>query len=238
MRQLVWSDEFAGDALNQEDWSYEIGTGNNGWGNNELQYYQEDNTSVQGGYLIIEARQESVGGSDYTSSRLVTLNKQSFEYGRIDIRAALPKGKGIWPALWMLGNKFTSIGWPACGEIDIMELVGDTPNRSYGTCHFGPNPGAHQYVGASTLAPNGGNFNDEFHVFSIIWTENSIKWYVNDVQFHSIDQTTVGSSPYPFNDKFFFIFNVAVGGDWPGSPDGSTLFPQHMIVDYVRVFQQ
>lgn len=230
---LVWNDEFDGNTLNESTWNYE--TGNSGWGNNELQYYRQgtNNATVANGKLIIEARRENFGGANYTSARLTTEGKQSFEYGRIDIRAKLPQGQGIWPALWMLGDNFRSIGWPMCGEIDIMEIVGHEPATLHGTAHW-DNGGNHAQFGGSTTLPSG-TFSDEFHVFSIIWDSNSIRWYLNDQQYHTLDITPSALSE--FQSSFFFIFNVAVGGNWPGNPDATTTFPQRMIVDYVRVFQ-
>jgi len=231
---LVWNDEFQGNQLNEENWTHEIGNGTNGWGNNELQYYQPENTFIaEGEYLVIEARRQQVGGYGYTSSRIVTMDKREFQYGRVDIRAALPKGKGIWPALWMLGANFDTVGWPKCGEIDIMEIIGSEPNKLHGTAHW-DNNGQHASYGQSTSL-NAGTFSDEFHVFSIIWDQNQIRWLLDDVQYNVIDITPAGLSE--FRAPFFFIFNVAVGGNWPGSPDGSTQFPQHLIVDYIRVFQ-
>lgn len=235
---LVWQDEFAGSELSGTNWTHESGTGSNGWGNNELQYYRQQNTTVQDGYLIITARKENMQGSAYTSSRIITKDKRSFQYGRIDIRAVLPKGQGIWPALWMLGSDFSTAGWPACGEIDIMEMVGGAgrENTVHGTLHW-DNGGSH----ACTCDKPGytldnGTFGDEFHVFSIVWDETHITWYVDDVQFNSIDITPGELSE--FHNRYFFIFNVAVGGNWPGSPDATSTFPQRMIVDYVRVFQE
>lgn len=228
---LTWSDEFNGTALNTADWTYE--TGASGWGNNELQNYQagSSNAYTSSGKLVIEARNE---GGGYTSARIITQGKQSFKYGRIDIRAKLPQGQGIWPALWMLGDNFANTGWPACGEIDIMELVGHLPNRTYGTVHWsGPNGNHAEFSGSRVLST--GVFADEYHVFSIIWDDQKITWYLDDVAFHSIAITESHLSE--FNEKFFFIFNVAVGGNWPGNPDATTTFPQRMIVDYVRVFQ-
>lgn len=231
-KTLVWQDEFNASALNAADWTFEIGAG--GWGNNELQYYQPQNTYMQDGYLVIEARQE---GSNYTSSRIITKGKKEFKFGRIDIRAALPQGQGIWPALWMLGSNIDQQNWPACGEIDIMELVGHLPGQVYGTAHFGANVGAHQFVGSSVVLPGNARFSEAFHVFSIVWEQDRIRWYMDDVQYHEITPATLNGANYPFNNPFFFIFNVAVGGNWPGSPDATTNFPQRMIVDYVRVFQ-
>lgn len=231
--KLVWHDEFDGTSLSS-DWVQE--TGGNGWGNNELEYYKADNTTVKDGYLTIEAKKEAYGGKNYTSSRIKTQGKQSFQYGRIDIRAKLPKGQGIWPALWMLGSDFNSVGWPKCGEIDIMELIGGGAGRDntvHGTAHW-DNNGAHaSYGDAYNLSS--GIFNDEFHVFSIIWDASAITWYVDDHQYVKIDTTPADLDE--FRNHFFFIFNVAVGGNWPGSPDASTVFPQRMVVDYVRVFQ-
>lgn len=232
---LIWQDEFNGDALETSYWTHEIGTGNNGWGNNELQYYREENTTVHDGYLTIEAKEENYEGRIYTSSRINTKGKQSFKYGRIDIRAKLPKGKGIWPALWMLGDTFPTVGWPFCGEIDIMEMIGGETNDGivHGTVHW-DNNGQYASYGGGYTNPSG-IFYDEFYVFSIVWTSESIIWYVNDIQYHIIDITPEELSE--LHNSSFLIFNVAVGGNWPGSPDNRTIFPQRMYVDYVRVFQ-
>lgn len=234
---LVWADEFDGTAVNPDNWTFETGTGANGWGNNELQYYREDNTSILNGHLVITAKKQKFASSDYTSSRLVTKGKKAFKFGRIDIRAALPEGKGLWPALWMLGSNIDAVGWPACGEIDIMELTGDLPNRTLSTVHFGANVSQHQYISQSKYLSGNANFQDEFHVFSINWVADKIEFLVDDEVFHTITPANLNGAPYPFNKPFFFVFNVAVGGNLPGSPDDSTPFPQSMIVDYVRVFQ-
>lgn len=234
---LAWQDEFEGSSLNPDDWTYEVN--GDGGGNNELQYYTDrtENSFLSDGNLVIEAREESYLGHDYTSARIVTQNKQLFKYGRIDIRAILPEGQGIWPALWMLGTNISSIGWPACGEIDIMELVGHEPSTIHGTIHSGPQGQGYSNHTGAPYNLGSGKFSDEYHVFSIIWEPNSIKWLVDDNQYFSITNADV-SGNYPFNEQFFFIFNVAVGGNWPGSPNASTQFPQRMIVDYVRVFQE
>lgn len=234
--KLLWADEFNGKSLDEKFWNYEIGN-NNGWGNNELEYYKKDNTSVNDGYLIIEAKKENVGNQSYTSSRLTTQNKFNFKYGRVDIRAALPKGQGIWPALWMLGKNITTVNWPKCGEIDIMEMIGGDAtgrdNTVYGTPHW-DNNGSHAMYGGNTKLASG-IFNGEFHVFSIVWDEKKIVWYLDDKQFHIIDTTPAGLSE--FQEEYFLLVNLAVGGDWPGKPDGTTVFPQHLVVDYIRVFQ-
>lgn len=235
---LVWNDEFNGNQLNTSDWNFEIGTGNNGWGNAELQYYLQENVSVNNGFLTIEAKQQVFNTNQYTSSRITTEGKQSFQYGRIDIRAKLPYSKGIWPALWMLGDNFSTIGWPRCGEIDIMELVGGNvagggDDVVHGTIHW-DNGGVKADVGGSYTLDQG-IFANKFHVFTLIWNSNELKWYVDDTLFFTVDITPADLEE--FHQKFFFIFNVAVGGNWPGSPDATSVFPQKMIVDYVRVFQ-
>lgn len=232
---LVWSDEFDGTTLNTNDWTYE--TGNSGWGNNELQNYKagDDNAYLSNGKLVIEAKEENLAGSNYTSARIITKDKQFFKYGRVDIRAKLPEGQGVWPALWMLGQNISSVGWPACGEIDIMELVGHEPGKVHGTAHWSNNAGNRVQHGASKSLPNGEKFIDEYHVFSIEWDANTIKWLMDDVQYNALDITP--STLSEFQEEFFFIFNVAIGGTWPGNPDATTVFPQRMIVDYIRVFQ-
>ncbi|MDR4988321.1 MAG: glycoside hydrolase family 16 protein [Bacteroidales bacterium] len=236
--ELVWHDEFEGSSIDTGNWVFEIGDGCPnlcGWGNNELQYYREQNAWVEEGILTIEARKENFGGRHYTSARMKTQGKQSFQYGRIDIRALLPAGQGIWPALWMLGNDITSAGWPKCGEIDIMEMIGGNgrENTVHGTVHWDLN--GHVEAGGSYTLPEG-TFGDEYHVFSIIWNAHSITWFVNDIQYYQIDITP--NHMTEFHQEFFFIFNVAVGGNWPGNPNETTVFPQQMRVDYVRVFQE
>ncbi len=231
---LAWQDEFNGDHLNTGDWNYE--TGGSGWGNHELEFYTEQNTSVQDGYLIIHAKQESFGDKLYTSSRLTTQGKKSFQYGRIDIRALVPKGQGLWPALWAMGSSISTVGWPKCGEIDIMEMIGGGGKDSvvYGTAHW-DNAGTHASFGGHKGLPDGHLLGDQFHVFSIVWTATAITWYLDDLPYQTIDIRPDELSE--LRQPFFFLFNVAVGGDWPGNPDATTVFPQRMVVDYVRVFQ-
>lgn len=236
--QLLWNDEFNGTSINPEFWTHEIGDGCPdlcGWGNNELQYYIPNNTSVNGGLLTIEARKETIEDSDYTSSRIITRNKFDFTYGRVDIRALLPKGQGLWPALWLLGSNQQSVGWPACGEIDIMEMIGgqNRERTSYGNVYWFDN-GKADFPNSYTL-PDNKTFYDEYHVFSIIWDKSSIKWYVNDFPFHSFEINY--NDKEAFQNAFFLICNVAVGGNFPGSPNSSTEFPTSMKVDYIRVFQ-
>ncbi len=235
---LFWNDEFDGSTISN-DWNFEIGTGNNGWGNNELQYYRRENASLSEGNLIIEAKSQNFEGRNYTSSRMTTQNKITFRYGRVDIRAILPKGQGIWPALWMLGTDFPTVGWPYCGEIDIMEMIGGNgrENTVYGTLHW-DNNGSYACTcdQGNDYKLAQGTYNDKYHVFSIIWDENKIEWYVDDNLFKTVSITPADLSE--FRNDYFLLFNVAVGGNWPGNPDGTTQFPQRMIVDYVRVFQK
>lgn len=232
---LVWQDEFEGEILEEKDWNYEIGNGASGWGNNELEYYTNSpkNVFLSNGHLIIEARKESAGGFDYTSARITTQNKKQFQYGRVDIRAKLPLGQGIWPALWMLGSNISDIGWPGCGEIDILELLGHEPAKAHAALHYGSNSHGSK---TDSYSLGNGSFNDAFHVFSLIWKEDFIEILVDDHVQLEINKSEIGED-YPFNAPFFLIMNVAVGGNWPGSPDATTPFPQRMIVDYVRVFQ-
>jgi len=229
---LAWSDEFNGTTLDNTNWNYETGGG--GWGNNELENYttSSNNSFLSNGNLIIEARKETLGSSSYTSARLTT--KKSFTYGRIDIRAKLPYGKGVWPALWMLGANISTVPWPACGEIDVMELLGHEPAKVYGTMHWGTAGDVH--IGGN-YSLSTGDFSQKFHIFTLIWDADKLSWYIDDVLYFTGLKTSVNGS-YPFDKPFFFIFNVAVGGAWPGNPDATTVFPQRMIVDYIRVFQQ
>ena len=239
---LSWSDEFSGSEINTDNWGYDIGGG--GWGNEELQYYTNRNAYLKDGLLVLRAQQESYGGRSYTSSRLKTQGKQNFQYGRIDIRARMPEGQGMWPALWMLGKNITEVSWPYCGEIDIMEMVGGgsgRDNRVYGTAHWnngGLNAGySPASYGGNKLLSGDETLASNFHVFSIEWDNSAITWYIDDVQYHvmAINNT---ASLAAFQKEFFLIFNIAVGGKWPGSPNSSTVFPQRMVVDYVRVFQK
>jgi beta-glucanase (GH16 family) len=232
---LVWRDEFNGSSLDPMFWNFEEGNGTEGWGNQELQYYRKENTRVNSGYLTITAKKESFGGKEYTSSRITTEAKKDFLYGRIDFRAKLPKGQGIWPAFWALGANIRTTPWPFCGEIDVMEMVGGGPgkdNTAHGTVHY--EDGGHKYIGGSTTLTSG-DFFDKFHVFSLVWTERSLKWYVDNNEFFTFD--TTGASKDEFRRSYFLLINLAVGGNWPGAPSASTAFPQKYIVDYVRVFQ-
>jgi beta-glucanase (GH16 family) len=236
--KVAWKDEFDGAQLSTVNWSYEIGKGCDvgicGWGNNKLQSYTNlpENIKIDNGKLLITALK--TGEGSYTSARIKTQEKAVMKFGRIDIRAKLPKGQGIWPAIWMLGENINvaGSGWPVCGEIDIMEVVGHKPAELVGTVHYSSD--GYKYSSSSTTLSSG-DFSDKFHVFSIVWDRNKIAWYLDNKLFKEFINTSI--SGYPFNKPFFFIMNVAVGGNWPGPPDATTVFPQEMVVDYIRVFQ-
>jgi hypothetical protein len=227
---LAWSEEFMVSTLNTTIWNYDEGGG--GWGNNELQTYTDltDNVHLDTGYLHITVLNPS--GSSYTSGRINTNGKKEFTYGRMDIRAKLPEGQGIWPAIWMLGSNFNYIGWPKCGEIDIMELLGHEPSTSYGAVHWDNNGHVSR---TNSFSLNSGKFSAGFHVFSLVWTPNKLIWMVDNQQFLYL--TKVEMPNFPFDLPQFFVLNVAVGGNWPGAPDETTIFPQNLIVDYIRVYQ-
>lgn len=246
LENLVWADEFDVDgAPDATKWTYDLGDGTAqgipGWGNNELQYYtnNSENVQVQNGFLVITARENGSGG--YTSARLKTEGLFERAYGRFEARIRLPQGKGLWPAFWLLGNDCDQNPWPGCGEIDIMEYLGDEPTSIFGTVH---GPG---YSGGASIskeyALTGDRFDTGFHVFGIEWTPGQINYYVDDVLYQTITPETIseetdGQGTWVFDDSnpFFIILNMAVGGNLPGSPDANTTFPQRMLVDYVRVY--
>jgi len=240
---LVWSDEFQGTELDPERWSFQVGDGCDiglcGWGNNELQWYREENVQVSGGVLTITARAEPAGGKAYTSARIRTLGKGDWTYGRIDVRARLPLGRGLWPAIWMLPSENRYGTWAASGEIDIVELVGHEPDRVHGTLHYGGEWPDNVYSGAPFVLPSG-TFADRFHTFTLVWEEGQMRWYVDGEHYQTQTEWHSAGGPYPapFDEPFHLLLNVAVGGDWPGYPDARTVFPQSMVVDYVRVYRR
>lgn len=240
---LVWSDEFDGTVLDPQTWFFETGDGSEygipGWGNNELQYYRPDNAQVDNGVLQIVAREESVGTFDYTSARINTRDRFAFRYGRIEARMRLPGGQGLWPAFWLLPQDSPYGGWAASGELDIMEAVnlgGSGGNEVHGTIHYGGQWPDNQYSGEAYQVPM--DARDEFHVYAVEWDRGEIRWYVNDVMYAMRNNwfSTGGPFPAPFDQPFYIIFNVAVGGNWPGAPNASTEFPVTMEVDWVRVY--
>lgn len=240
--KLVWAEEFEGAdgaGVDPKSWSFDVG--GHGWGNNELEYYTDrvENAYLQDGSLVIEARKEEYEGNSYTSARLVTKNKADWMYGRYEIRARLPKGQGIWPAIWMLPSDDTYGGWPRGGEVDIMELIGKDPSTIYGTLHWGA---PHELRATSYQLNSPQDFSDDYHIFALEWEPEAFRWYVDGVHFLTVTQwkTSAENAPFraPFNQRFHLLLNVAVGGNWPGRPDSNTVFPVKMLVDYVRVYER
>lgn len=243
---LVWSDEFdgpSGSAVNPSKWSFDIG--GNGWGNNELETYtsRTANSHLEDGRLVIKVVKETLTGPDnitrhYTSARLLTKNKFSQAFGRFEARISIPQGQGIWPAFWLLGDNIGSAGWPNCGEIDIMENIGKEPSIVHGTFH-GPGYSGGSGITAGYTLPAGQKFSDDFHTFAVEWEPKVMRFYVDKFLYatRTLSDLPAGAS-WVFDHPFFIILNVAVGGDWPGNPDATTVFPQQMLVDYVRVYKR
>ncbi|HKG80301.1 MAG TPA: glycoside hydrolase family 16 protein, partial [Pyrinomonadaceae bacterium] len=233
--RLVWSDEFSASSISTANWGFDLGNG--GFGNNELQNYtnRPENARIVNGMLVIETRRESLGGSAYTSARLKTQGKQSFGINTwVEARINAPEGQGIWPAFWMLGNSISTVGWPSCGEIDIMEIQGQNPFRNFGTIHWADVNGNHASFGG--IFNSSSSLSAGFHTYAISRTGSSIKWYVDRVQYAEANISGGVNSTSEFQGSFFILLNVAVGGNFVGSPDGSTVFPQQMEVDWVRVW--
>lgn len=243
---LVWADEFDGTDIDVANWSYDLGDGCDrgeglcGWGNNELQYYTDrpENAYIEDGNLIIKAVKESPlyqGQYQYTSARMVTKGKADFRYGRMDVRAKMPIGQGLWPAIWMLPTDTVYGIWPKSGEIDIVEYLGNKPEEVFGTIHYG-----HDFWRFTTdeyRLPEGG-FDEDFHIFSVVWTEDCITFLVDDIPYSGpYTRSDLLPTTWPFDQDFHFIVNIAVGGNLPGNPNASTQFPQTMEVDYIRVYQ-
>ncbi len=241
---LVWSDEFDGEQLDLTKWSYQTGTGAseglNDWGNNEEQYYREENVVVVDGMLHIIAKEESFGGKDYTSGRIRTRDKGDWTYGRFEIRAKMPIGQGLWAASWLLSTDSEFGGWAASGEIDMVEYLGHEAEKVHGTLHFGGQWPSNAQKGKS-YSLTSGSYQEEFHDFAMEWTEGKIRWYVDEklyqVQTDADWWSSGGAAPAPFNKRFHYLFNLAVGGNWPGSPDANTQFPQELVIDYLRVYE-
>lgn len=242
----TWSDEFngpAGQAPDAGKWGRDVGGG--GFGNNELQYYTNGNANAAtdgAGNLVITAKRENpagyqcwYGACQYTSARLLTANTFTQRYGRFEARIKVPFGQGIWPAFWMLGNDLGSVGWPTSGELDIMENIGREPGTVHGSAHGPGYSGGNPLTGSYTL-PGGQRLTDAFHTFAIDWGPDSVTWYIDNIAYSTKTRADVGSNRWVFDHPFFIILNVAVGGNWPGSPDGSSTYPQQMLVDYVRAF--
>lgn len=247
---LVWSDEFndaAGTQPNKANWNYDLGNAeSNGWGNGEYQYYTANARNAQtdgAGMLVITAEKASNPGPcwngkpcDYTSARIHTNGKVSFTYGKVEARMKLPSGQGIWPAFWALGTDLATVGWPASGEIDIMEFVGKTPNATYGTLH---GPGYSGVQGIGKAYDFGKPVADDFHTYTIIKRPNEIVWYVDGKEYHRLTPASLpAGGTWVFEKPFFVILNLAVGGNWPGAPDATTPLPARMLVDWVRIYKE
>ena len=249
--RIVRSDEFDGTRGSTPDpskWGHD--RGGEGWGNDELQYYtdQGENAALDGNScLVITARCLSdadalplpcwYGPCRYTSARLLTAGRFSFQYGLVAARIKVPYGRGLWPAFWMLGENFAKTGWPACGEIDIMENIGREPGIVHGTVHA-PGYSGTEGIGGLWALPDGRQWKDDFHIFAVRWQPRRICWYVDNHLFFQVKRADLTpGSPWPFNQPFFLLLNVAVGGKWPGPPDATSVFPQVMLIDYVRVYQ-
>ena len=232
-RKLMWEEQFNGTELDTTVWNFELGNGcpnNCGWGNNERQYYTKDNHRLEDGKLIITARRND---STYTSTRITTAGKKEFKYGRMEARAKLPTGQGIWPAFWMLGSNIGEVGWPDCGEIDIMEYVGREPHTAYTTIHTRATHGENA-SSKKTLIPD---IEDGFHIYAVDWSAEAIKFYVDDELLYTYAPTEREEAEWPFDQPFFFLINMAVGGNFGGPEVDDSIFPQEYMVDYVRVYE-
>jgi beta-glucanase (GH16 family) len=245
---LVWSDEFNGADGTSPDpskWNYNTGIGGNGWGNNELETYTNriKNVQIQGGNLVITAVKETYADPsdgvtrNYTSARLKTEGLFNQAYGRFEARIKIPKGQGMWPAFWMLGNNISSVSWPKCGEIDIMENIGREPGTVHGSLHGPSTSGPTSDASAPFSLPAGQSFADDFHLYAVEWEPGAVRFFVDSNLYATFTQSQwPAGGTWAFDHPFFIILNVAVGGDWPGFPDNTTVFPQQMLVDYVRVY--
>lgn len=234
---MAWHDEFDGSELDLKNWTFDLGS--HGWGNQEEQAYTDrpENVRVEDGMLIIEAREEEklIDGRKYSSARIKTQGLQDWQYGHIEARMKLPYGQGIWPAFWILGEDFSTRGWPACGEVDIMEFIGKEPNEIHATLH-GPGYSGNDSIGSSLIV-SAESLKNDFHVYAIEWDENEIRWYFDRQQYFKLTAADVPGE-WVFDHPFFIVLNLAVGGNWPGYPNETTVFPQSLYVDYVHVYQK
>ena len=230
--QLVFEEKFDSDELNPQRWN--INEGGGGFGNQELQYYHPANVKIENSQLVITGEKGCL-----TIGNIVRENhnqgKFSFQYGLVEIRAKLPKGKGMWPALWMMPENSRYGPWPSCGEIDIMESLGHNPAYFYGTIHFGK---PHTEAGVRYIIP--GFDSEKYYTYKLLWDKKEIRWYVDDFLIGGVSRwfTSSGEYPRPFDQPFYLIVNLAIGGRFPGNPDETTVFPQHFVVDYIRVYQR
>lgn len=226
--RLVWADEFNQNTIDTTNWNFEVG--GQGWGNHEQEYYQARNATISNGNLVITGKKEQVGANPYTSTRMTTQGKQEFLYGRIEARIQIPVAQGFWPAFWMLGSNINKVGWPACGEIDIMEHI-NTEDRLYGTVHW-DNNGHVQNGDTLQLVPAG------FHVYAVDWDAQAIRWYIDNTKYHEVNIANGINSTEELHQPFFILLNFALGGDWPGQVVDDSKLPASMLVDYVRVYKK
>jgi beta-glucanase (GH16 family) len=242
---MVWNDEFNtsnGSAPDPAHWVFDVG--GHGFGNNQLEYdtARPENAIIHEGNLVITARKETYTGPDgvtrdYTSARLKSEKLYTQQYGRLEARIKLPEGQGMWPAFWMLGDDIEQVGWPRCGEIDIMENVGKKPSSAHGTIH-GPGYSGGNGIGGEFKLPDGQKFCDDYHVFGMEWEPDSIRFSVDNQEYFSVSRANLPEgAPWVYDHPFFLLVNLAVGGGWPGSPDETTRFPQKMLVDWIRAYE-
>ena len=232
-RKLVWADEFDGNELNQDHWALIIGDGCPqlcGWGNNELQVYTDQNHRVENGLLYIKAERE---GDHYTSTRINTKGKKAFQYGRFEVQAKLAVGKGVWPAFWLLGTNIDQVGWPLCGEIDVLEYVGRSPQEIFTSLHTKAGHGDY----ASTKTTHIENIEKGFHVYTADWTKDQITFYVDGQKVYTFAPKDKSREVWPYNQPFYLLLNLAVGGNFGGKEVDHTIFPQEFVIDYIRVYQ-
>jgi beta-glucanase (GH16 family) len=235
--EKVWGDEFNeanGSGVDSSKWKPDIGAG--GWGNKELEYYtgSKKNAYMENGNLVIQANKENYKGSKYTSARLTTAETFTTQYGKIEMKAKVPYGQGIWPAFWMLGSNMDSVDWPNCGEIDIMESVSQTPKTVYGTVH-GPGYSDENGIGGEYPLPQ--KLSDDFHTYAVEWEPSEIRFYVDNIWYKTVKPKDTNGKKWVFDHPFYLLINLAVGGTWPGNPDASTVFPQKYYIDYVHVYR-
>ena len=234
--ELIWSDEFTDTTFNTNKWTHQTGTGSqyglDGWGNNEQQYYRPENTSIQNGVLTVTAKKENYGGMPFTSSRFTTSGKNAFKYGKIECRMRTDKGQGVWSAFWMLPQN-PSVGWPRSGEIDVMEFVGHNENEVFGTVHYG-NPWG--FKSDKILFPD---LSKDFHTYTILWEENKIEWLFDNTLYHTFEASDLPEGiNWPFNEEFYLLLNMAIGGNLTNNHVDGAIFPVTMDVDYVRVYKK
>lgn len=230
---IVFFEDFNTENLNETHWNYELGNGCPnlcGWGNNERQYYTKENVSIKDGNLVITATKDS---TKYYSGRITTKDKVEFTYGTVEVKAKLPLGHGLWPAIWMLGSDIEEVGWPACGEIDIMEYVGKTPREIHTTLHTPSSFGQSINTNVETLE----NIEEGFHVYKTNWSKDAIKFYIDNQLVYTFSPEEKDKKNYPFNKPFFIILNMAIGGNFGGPDVDDSVFPQEFIIDYVKVYQ-